>query len=118
MTEWMKAYHADWPDDDLRKARGDGVVTDDGEAWRYQHTHKDALGIYDVWFRHPDPLDRHPSMEDRDLRDCFAEAALVGLLSGFYAGSTSANLHEVPEEAFKIADAMLAARSATPEKDT
>lgn len=44
------------------------------------------------------------------LRDKFAGDALIGLLSGQYAETGRFNLSEAPEEAFKIADAMLKAR--------
>jgi hypothetical protein len=46
------------------------------------------------------------------IRDWFAGQALVGLLSGQYNHTGSMNLSGVPEEAYKIADAMLAARAA------
>lgn len=54
-----------------------------------------------------------PDLEEgMTLRDYYAGQALVGLLSGQYssAGSSTFNLEEVPEESYKIADAMLAAR--------
>lgn len=41
------------------------------------------------------------------LRDYFAAAALTGLLAGQYSNGAQANLSEVPDEAFKIAEAML-----------
>lgn len=46
------------------------------------------------------------------LRDWFAGQALIGLLSGQYSRNGGANLKEVPEEAYKIADALLTARDA------
>ena len=44
------------------------------------------------------------------LRDWFAGQALAGLLTGQYKDTGHYNLDDVPCEAFKIADAMLAAR--------
>ena len=49
-------------------------------------------------------------MSGMTLRDWFAGQALAGLLAGQYRGLSSANLSEVPNEAFAIADAMIAAR--------
>lgn len=46
----------------------------------------------------------------KTLRDEFAMAALTGLLAGLYRHSGTPNLSEVPAEALRIADAMLAAR--------
>ena len=48
------------------------------------------------------------------LRDYFAAKAMQGLLSGQYSESSKANLSEMPEEAYKIADAMLTARESKP----
>ena len=48
------------------------------------------------------------------LRDWFAGQALVGLLAGQFRECGSYNFVGVPGEAFGIADAMLAARAATP----
>lgn len=44
------------------------------------------------------------------LRDWFAGQALAGLLAGYYRQTTNYNLSEAPEEAYKIADAMIAER--------
>ena len=44
------------------------------------------------------------------MRDWFAGQALSGLLAGQYNFHSKYNLSEVPEEAFKIADAMLRER--------
>jgi hypothetical protein len=44
------------------------------------------------------------------LRDWFAGQALAGLLAGQYAATSHYNLSEVPDEAYRIADAMLLAR--------
>lgn len=44
------------------------------------------------------------------LHDWYAGQALIGLLSGQYAGSSKYNFSEVPTEAHSIADAMIAAR--------
>lgn len=44
------------------------------------------------------------------LRDWFAGQALVGLLSGQFQHSGDFNFDALPEEAFNVADAMLAAR--------
>lgn len=46
----------------------------------------------------------------KTLRDEFAMAALTGLLAGLYRHSGTHNLSDVPAEALRIADAMLAAR--------
>lgn len=45
------------------------------------------------------------------LRDYFAGQALMGLLSGQYAEQGQHNLFEVPNEAYYIADAMIAERN-------
>lgn len=49
-VETCKFYHSQWPVEDRLKARGPyGLITDDGEAWRYEYTHSDADGgPYDV----------------------------------------------------------------------
>lgn len=52
-----------------------------------------------------------PAEPGMTLRDYFAAAALTGLLAGQYRESGFHNLTELPEEAFKIADAMLSERS-------
>lgn len=44
------------------------------------------------------------------LRDYFAAKALNGLLAGQFRDTGSLNLNELPEEAYRIADAMIAAR--------
>ncbi|MCH6203406.1 hypothetical protein L3V16_06075 [Brucella ciceri] len=44
------------------------------------------------------------------LRDYFAAKALNGLLAGQFRDTGSFNLKELPEEAYSIADAMIAAR--------
>ncbi len=51
--EERKFYHDEWPLAQLLEARdlGNGLLTDDGEAWRYRLTHSDARGKYDVLFR-------------------------------------------------------------------
>lgn len=51
--EERKFYHDAWPLQKLLEARalGNGLLTDDGEAWRYRLTHSDARGKYDVLYR-------------------------------------------------------------------
>lgn len=51
--ETCKLYHSRWPTEDLLKAREPGgLITDDGEAWKYQYTHSDAQGgLYDLVYR-------------------------------------------------------------------
>ncbi len=51
--EERKFYHDAWPLTKLLEARdlGNGLLTDDGEAWRYRLTHSDARGKYDVLYR-------------------------------------------------------------------
>ncbi len=51
--EWCKLYHSRWPTEDLLKAREPGgLITDDGEAWKYHYTHSDAQGgPYDLVYR-------------------------------------------------------------------
>lgn len=44
------------------------------------------------------------------LRDYFAAKALQGLLAGQFSDHGHHNLRELPEEAYEIADAMIAAR--------
>lgn len=46
----------------------------------------------------------------KTLRDEFAMAALKGLLAGQFSDPGHYNLKELPEEAYEIANAMLAAR--------
>ena len=50
-VEERKFYLSDWTVSQLLEARSDGLVTDDGEAWRYRYTHKDAKGKYDLLYR-------------------------------------------------------------------
>ena len=108
MTERMKAYHADWSIDDRLKAHK-GIVIDDGEAWKYEYTHKDAQGEYDLWYRHGNPLSREPLAEERTLRDYFAGQALANM-AGFHAGDAF-DPKGVSKAAYQYADAMLQARS-------
>lgn len=129
--EKLKAYHKDWSYEDLGKARDQGIVIDDGEAWRYQHTHEDALGKYDIWYRNTSPLDVPAEdepmafpvacMTDNDffqregmtLRDWFAGQAMMGMITT--AGAPAINGlegHELTTAsyAYAIADAMMEAR--------
>lgn len=50
-TEERKFYRSEWPDAKLLEARDSGLLTDDGEAWRYRYTHKDGKGEYDLLYR-------------------------------------------------------------------
>jgi hypothetical protein len=43
-------------------------------------------------------------------RDVIAISAMGGLLSGYYSETTKYNLSDLPAEAYRIADAMIAAR--------
>lgn len=63
-----------------------------------------------------DPNNGWPMYSGMTLRDWLAGQALVGLLAGAYRDTTRANFTEVPEEAYAVADAMLAARNSTPTK--
>lgn len=50
--EKKKFYHNEWPHDALMAARRDGFIDHNGgEAWRYQFTHKDEKGKYDLLYR-------------------------------------------------------------------
>lgn len=86
-VETCKFYHSQWPVEDRLKARGPyGLITDDGEAWRYEYTHSDADGgPYDVVCRprsallatpprpctcHPDDNPPTPCAEKYALGDC------------------------------------------------
>ncbi|WP_205468002.1 hypothetical protein [Maritalea myrionectae] len=109
----MKAYHADWSIDDRLKAH-EGIVIDDGEAWRYEYTHKDAQGHYDLWYRHGDPLARKPLAEEKTLRDYFAGQALAGMITTAAApclNGLDGSEPLVAKYAYVMADAMLQARS-------
>ena len=47
-----KFYHSEWKLTDLLKARNDGLLTDEGEAWKYRYSHMDGTGgKYDLLFR-------------------------------------------------------------------
>lgn len=47
-----KFYHHHWPMGKLLEARRDGLVDHSGgEAWRYEYSHKDENGKYDVLYR-------------------------------------------------------------------
>lgn len=122
--ERMKAYHNSWSTDDIAKARGHGIVIDDGEAWRYQYTHTDEIGIYDLWYRDTDPITdpadssapafahgdpEHGGDPGMTLRQWYAGKALQGYLSSCNPGLPSDHAAAViAEQAFKLADAMLA----------
>ncbi len=112
MTERMKAYHDKWAGSDLAKACGDGIVIDSGEAWRYEYTHKDELGKYDLWYRTTDPLNPELMQSDMTLRDYFAGQALAGLIQAYatQAVSPTSSIREIASEAFVAADEMLEAR--------
>lgn len=56
MSNWIseekKFYHCDWKLTELLEARNDGLITDEGEAWRYSYTGKDGKrGKYDMLYR-------------------------------------------------------------------
>lgn len=51
--------------------------------------------------------------EGMTLREWFAGQALPGLLAGQYRNRSDYNLNDLPAEAYRIADAMIAAGSAT-----
>lgn len=47
-----KFYHHQWPMERLLEARRDGLVDHSGgEAWRYEYSHKDEHGKYDILYR-------------------------------------------------------------------
>ncbi len=47
-----KFYHHHWPMEKLLEARRDGLVDHSGgEAWRYEYSHKDEHGKYDILYR-------------------------------------------------------------------
>jgi hypothetical protein len=51
--ERAKFYHHQWPMKRLLEARRDGLVDHSGgEAWRYEYSHKDEHGKYDILYRH------------------------------------------------------------------
>lgn len=51
-TERGKFYHKHWPMGKLLEARRGGLVDHSGgEAWRYEYTHKDENGEYDMLYR-------------------------------------------------------------------
>lgn len=50
-VETMRAYHEDFPEEDLRKARGLGIDIDGGDLWHYKSSMRDHLGWFDVWTR-------------------------------------------------------------------
>lgn len=61
-----KFYHSEWGTSKLLEARNGGLVTDEGEAWLYEHTSKDGTGgSYDMLFRrvytHPVPSEPAPA---------------------------------------------------------
>jgi hypothetical protein len=50
--ERAKFYHHQWPMERLLAARRDGLVDHSGgEAWRYEYSHKDEHGKYDILYR-------------------------------------------------------------------
>lgn len=50
--ERAKFYHHQWPMERLLEARRDGLVDHSGgEAWRYEYSHKDEHGKYDILYR-------------------------------------------------------------------
>ena len=50
--ERAKFYHHQWPMKRLLGARRDGLVDHSGgEAWRYEYSHKDEHGKYDILYR-------------------------------------------------------------------
>lgn len=57
--EERKFYHSEWPLTQLLEARGDGMLIDDGEAWRYRYSHADANGKYDVLYRPTRAIQSH-----------------------------------------------------------
>lgn len=89
-VETCKFYHSQWPVEDRLKARGPyGLITDDGEAWRYEYTHSDADGgPYDVVCRPRSALVASPPAEpvveaDAEPANCISldtKDCLVGSL--------------------------------------
>lgn len=63
-------------------------------------------------FPQMEPGSAYPNGTGMSLRDWFAGQAMTGLLAGAYSDTCRHNLREVPDEAYKVADAMLAAREA------
>lgn len=52
MRQTLKAYHSEWCDDDLRKARGAGITIDSGNVFRCSLANgHDDLGAFDEWTR-------------------------------------------------------------------
>lgn len=50
--ERAKFYHHQWQMERLLEARRDGLVDHSGgEAWRYEYSHKDEHGKYDILYR-------------------------------------------------------------------
>lgn len=56
---------------------------------------------------HAFPSAQYPGMT---IRDWFAGQALPGLLAGQYCNASEFNLSDLPVEAYRIADAMIAER--------
>ena len=71
--EERKFYHSEWPLTSLLEARKDGLVTDEGEAWKYRYTHKDGTGgKYDLLFRRA-ALEAPPAQEPQRCAECDCE---------------------------------------------
>lgn len=71
-VEWRtvqkKFYHSQWATAKLLEARDGGLVTDDGEAWFYEHTSKDGTGgSYDMLFRRV--YTRPPESDGKEARE-------------------------------------------------
>lgn len=112
MSEAIKFYHASWSDEDLMKARGDGIVIDDGEALRYLHTHTDEFGKYDLWSRNPAPIDE-AKQAAKDRLERIATAAMQGMLAHPKRykprPNDPSNWHEaIAKEAAELARALIA----------
>lgn len=91
--ETCKLYHSRWPTEDLLKAREPGgLITDDGEAWKYQYTHSDAQGgPYDLVYR---PVATPPSAV---VDDKMVEAAILEFAEASYALGRSHKYSQQPE---------------------
>lgn len=80
-----------------------------GNKTDYQEARARVLALYDEALAEVERL--QAALVSESLRDHFAAKAMQALLSSdLYSESSRANLSEIPEEAYKIADAMLMAR--------
>lgn len=84
-----------------------------GHRWKYRFTSFDDSGDYDLLYRFTDEPEPEPEPDLTELRDMFAGLAMQGMISSsvMMDNVTDSAVEWAAKGAYKMADAMLAARN-------